>query len=263
MQQLKKAIKGNKKLSPYYAKIYNLMRLIKRLVTAGAYMRWSYLVLEDKKVIYIVMRKVACTSIKASMLQMESKDDYDVVVQNIKQTGRLLGKLDPVKHKDFYKFTFVRNPFERLISCYENKFHTDYELRKGDGRQLMFDAYLLGYLQKDRGFSAFASRVCRIPDRIADHHIASQAFTIDGVGKGLEPDFVGHFEHLKEEYEPIRERFNFMPLPHHNKTPKAKNWMDYYDIETAKKVYKRYREDIERYGYGEVYEQLIEYLQTK
>lgn len=263
MQKLKSAIKANPKLMPYYEKAYKLAKLMRKLSTNGAYMAWAYVVLEEKKVIYIAMRKVACTSIKTSMLHMESNERNSVISHAVRDSGYLYGKLDREAYKDYFTFTFVRNPFERLISLYENKYHTDYELNKQNGGRLMFDDYLLGYLQKDRGFHSFVKRVCHIPDRLADHHFASQAFTIDRMGQGIQPDYVGKFEHLVMDYEPIRERFDFLPLPHHNKTPKANDWMDYFDLKTAQRVYRRYREDIERFGYQQTYEQLLEHIKAR
>lgn len=261
MQKLRSAIKRNPRLMPHYRKAYNLINMLKRLIADSVYMDWSYLVLDEQKVAYIVIQKVACTSIKASMISMESGENYLAVNKAIRRTGHVLPKLDPATHGQYYVFTFVRNPFERLISCYENKFHTDRAIPGKTG--MKFEAYLMGYLGKDRGFKSFARRVCRIPDRISDHHFASQSFMIDRMGQNPKPDFVGHYERLQEEYEPIRERFGFMPLPHHNKTPKALKWMDYYDIPTAQRVYRRYREDIERFGYRETYEQLLVYLGSR
>lgn len=260
MQKVKTAIKRNPRLMPAYRMSYRLFTMLKRLSTNKMYMKSSYLVLDDLKVAYIVMQKVACTSIKASMINMKSSADYLAVNNYIRKTGHVVSKLDPDAHRQYFVFTFVRNPFERLISCYENKYHTDRALRRST---MKYDDYLMGYLSKDKGFKSFARRVCRIPDRISDDHFVSQSFLIDRMGQNPKPDFVGHFERLREEYEPIRERFGFMPLPHHNRTPKAMNWMDYYDLPTAESVYRRYREDIERFGYQETYEQLLEHLRSK
>ena len=265
MQKLKSAVKRDPRLRSHYDKAYNLLKLLKRLIRGKAYMDWSYLVLDDQKVAYIVMQKVACTSIKASMVSMESDEDYLSVSESIRKTGHVIPKLDPAAHGEYYLFTFVRNPFERLISCYENKYHTNRDIvgSMENGGSVKFHAYLMGYLAKDRGFRSFAKRVCRIPDWISDHHFVSQSFIIDRQGQAPKPSFIGHYERLNEEYEPIRERFGFMPLPHYNKTPRAMMWMDYYDIPTAQKVYRRYREDIERFGYQETYERLLEHLKNR
>jgi chondroitin 4-sulfotransferase 11 len=261
------------KLRAYVGKYPRLMELwhytgrfvdtLRRLCERGAYMSWSYLISDEKKVIYIVMQKVACTSIKASMAGIQSDENYLSVIDTIRSTGRVVSAIDTAACDGYFVFTFVRNPFERLVSCYENKYHTDRKLLSKNMRHMKFDYYLLGYLRKDRGFLHFARRVCRIPDRLADHHFINQGFLIDRMGQNPKPDFVGHFERLEEEYEPIRQKYGFLPLPHHNKTPKARSWMDYYDLPTAKMVYRRYKKDIERFGYQDTYAQLISHLEAK
>ena len=261
MQQLKQTVKRFPRLERYSHHLGRMINLVKRLVKQGAYMGWSYLVLDEEKVVYLVIQKVACTSIKASMVSLDSTEYYTDVIKAIRRTGRTATSLNARDYRDYFVFTFVRNPFMRLISCYENKYHP--KRRPGQSTRLKYDHYLMGYLRKDRGFRSFARRVSRIPDRIADSHFASQSFMIDRMGQNPAPNFVGHFEHLAEEYEPIRKKYGFMPLPHHNPTKKATFWMDYYDLPTARRVYQRYKKDVERFGYQSSYEELIEYLRSK
>jgi chondroitin 4-sulfotransferase 11 len=262
LQQLKQAVKRFPRLERYSHYLGRMINLLKRLVKQGAYMGWSYLVLDEEKVLYLVNQKVACTSIKASMVNLDSNEYYVDVIRAIRRTGHTATSLNARDYRDYFVFTFVRDPFTRLISCYENKYHP--KSRPGQSaHHLKYDYYLMGYLRKDRGFRSFARRVSWIPDRIADNHFASQSFIIDRMGKNPTPNFIGHFERLEEEYEPIRKKYGFMPLPHHNPTEKAAFWMDYYDLSTARRVYRRYRKDIERFGYQSTYEALIEYLKSK
>lgn len=261
MQRLKQALKRYPRLEHYSHYLGRMIYMVKRLVKQGAYMGWSYLVLDEEKVIYLVIQKVACTSIKASMVNLDSNEYYLDVIREIRQTGHTATYLNAREYRDYFVFTFVRDPFTRLVSCYENKYHPTRKPKPND--HLKYDYYLMGFLRKDRGFRSFARRVSWIPDRIADSHFASQSFMIDRMGQNPKPNFIGHFERLEEEYEPIRQKYGFMPLPHHNPTKKATYWMDYYDLPTAKRVYKRYKKDIERFGYQATYDALIEYLKAK
>ncbi len=77
-----------------------------------------------------------------------------------------------------YKFTFVRNPFDRLYSCYMGKYHTAYG--KGTDFYGEFDYYLLGYLKRDKGFENFVDKIFKIPDAWSDRHFKSQYFLIFG-----------------------------------------------------------------------------------
>ncbi len=261
MQRLKQEVKRFPRLERYSHHLGRMINLVKRLVSQGAYMGWSYLVLDDEKVVYLVIQKVACTSIKASMVNLDSDEHYLSVIKAIRRTGHTVTALNAQDYRDYFVFTFVRNPFIRLISCYENKYHP--KRKPGQTAPLKYDHYLMGYIRKDRGFRSFARRVSRIPDRIADSHFASQSFMIDRMGQNPVPNFIGHFERLAEEYEPIRKKHDFMPLPHHNPTEKAVYWMDYYDLPTARRVYRRYKKDVERFGYRSSYDELIAYLKSK
>lgn len=58
------------------------------------------------------------------------------------------------------------------------------------------------------------------------------------------------------------EEYGLSPLENHNRTQKD-NWMDYYTLDSAKKVYHRYKKDIIKFGYTEEYKELISYLKHK
>ncbi len=247
-------------------RLHDLRICLKGLIDHGSYMDRLYFVAEEKKLIYVSNCKAASSSIKASMLSLGEQENYHLVNGIAKKSGHFLSNIAPDAFPGYYRFSYVRNPFERLVSCYENKYHSDKELLGWDGRRekgLYFDRYLLGVLAKDRGFARFAKRVCRIPDMLSDRHIVSQYYMLHQKGREV-ASFVGRFEDLPHAYEPIREKYGLAPLPHYNKTQAdKKSWMDRYDLDTAERVYRRYRRDIESYGYRADYERLIEYLKGR
>ncbi|MDO4547832.1 MAG: sulfotransferase family 2 domain-containing protein [Clostridia bacterium] len=233
--------------------------MLSRIVKNGTYPHRVYVYREDSKVMYLSISKSACTSIKASMLSLGEKSSYMKVHREIKgATDSQLFNINTADYPDYFKFTFVRNPFDRLASLYKNKYHTDKKLLGTELKHLYFDYYLFGFLRKDRGFASFARRVCMIPDVMSDKHFVSQSF----LTKKGNFDFTGRFENLVEEYEPIREKYGFGELSVYNSTHKG-NWMDYYDVKTAKRVYKRYKKDIEQYGYEDEYRELLACLEAK
>ena len=236
--------------------------LVRRVAKYGAYERRTYLLRPDLKLLYLSLSKSACSSIKASMLSLKEQDNYQKLHSVIAREGDQQYDLDLSRYADYYKFSVVRNPFDRLVSCYVNKYHTDKALLGTDMTHLYFDYYLMGYLRKDKGFAHFARRVCRIPDVFADKHLICQARQIYGKGTRTALDFVGRFERLSEDYGAIQQKYGLAPLPVYNKTGKG-NWMDYYDLQTAARVYKRYRRDIEMFGYEGAYAELVDYLKKK
>lgn len=76
------------------------------------------------------------------------------------------------------------------------------------------------------------------------------------------PNYIGKFENLEEDWNFLQDKFSLGDLPHKNATPKD-DWRDYYDIETAKLVYKIYKKDFEAFGYENEYQRLLEYLKKK
>lgn len=166
-------------------------------------------------------------------------------------------ELDQVTNS-YYKFTFVRNPFKRLVSCFEDKCiqHPD---------DICWDSYLFRDLFRVRDFNQFVRRFFLLPGCLDEPHFAGQYRLIYDKGDKCLVDFVGKVENIKEEYEPIRERFNLLPLSHTNRAASltGKYWMDYYTPFTAWLVYRKYKKDFIAFGYEDEYTKLKEYLKGK
>jgi hypothetical protein len=188
------------------------------------------------------------------LINEKVKDSYEIH----KKKFNVIYKLNP-EHNYFFKFAFVRNPFDRLVSCYESKYHND-KIKRPNG-PFIFDKYLFGALKNDKGFENFAKRICLIPDMFADRHFQSQYFQIYKNKKNT-LDYVGKFENIAEDFDFIKNKFKLNDLPHYNKSGN-KNWMDYYDLKLARKIYKRYKKDFIHFGYSGEYEKLNVFLNQK
>jgi len=236
--------------------VYLFAKGLFNLIKCGLFFPIGHIDMPQKQITYISVPKAACSSVKASMANRQFKDDYSVHFA-------LRDQYEPVNTaRNYFIFSFVRNPFDRLVSCYESKYHHDPEAAApGKPQHLAYDHYLLGFLSKDKGFGHFAKKVCFIPSRFAEEHFRSQYLTLYRRGRCI-ADFVGKFENLSADYEPIREKYNFAPLAHYNKSGKG-DWRDYYTPETAKLVYRKYRKDFEVFGYADEYEKLLAYLKAK
>ena len=234
----------------------NVQQCVKRY---GTYPYPKYMVLEDKRLVYLEVPKVANCSIKGSMLKQSFQDDYSVQNESLKYTVHVLGK----RYKDYYRFTFVRNPFERLVSCYESKYHKD---KKMIGtpymKEMTYEYYLFGYLRKDRGFTNFICRIALIPNAYKDHHFKPQTSIVYNADGKCNVDFVGRYEHLEKEFEKIISKYELGKLPMYNKT-QYKNYMDYYNVFTARLAYFIYKDDINKFGYEEEYKRLLKYVKNK
>src|SRR5829696_9353175 len=103
--------------------------------------KYKYIVHHDRRFIYLFIHKVASASVKAALLPFFDLDKEDPRFWQLSPDGtrfllvhklfsasahsihkeRLLEGLDH-EYRDYFKFAFVRNPWDRLLSCYFNKF---------------------------------------------------------------------------------------------------------------------------------------------
>lgn len=233
--------------------------LIKNLCKYGVCQPRNFLPVKRKRVVYLEMPKVANTSIKASILGYQNLED-SITIQII-ASEQIVHELNE-KQKDYFKFTFVRNPFERLVSCYESKYKTDQKYLGKELEHLWYDYYLFGYIKKDKGFDSFVRKIYRIPNCLKDFHFIPQYNIIFDKKKQCMVDYVGKIENIDKVYPKLCKKYMFDELPHMNRSEK-KTWMDYYTKKTAQMVYQMYRKDIVKFGYTNEYKKLIKYLSEK
>lgn len=197
--------------------------------------------------------KAGSTSIKATLLNLNEGERPHKIFNE-----RTVKEVD--NPEDYFTFTVVRNPFERIISCYKNTIkRTNSEWMKG---------YLFGYLYSSKDFKQFVKRIRWIPAFFHEPHLAPYYNIIykRRMGRPQEakrvPDFICRMENLTENWQYLKERFDLNDLQYRN-VSKSDNWMDYFDEETAKLVYKFYKKDILAFGYEGEYQKLLTYIKQK
>ena len=163
----------------------------------------------------------------------------------------------------YFVFTFVRNPFIRIISCYRDK----YNVSPDNDDRLTFSYKIFPYINSVKSFSDFVARVCKTPYIYLDRHFTPQFLFLEDFKKeGGEVDFIGKLEDIQRDFEPIRKKYNLLPLEHMNTSKsnlRNKSWRDYYTPKTATLIYEKYRRDFEDFGYEEEYRNLLDYLEKK
>lgn len=128
----------------------------------------------------------------------------------------------------YFKFSFVRNPWDWQVSLYhyilehpENRGHAETK-EMGSFRNFVFSREKLSFTQTS----------CLVDEN-----------------GSLLVDFVGKFENLDEDFRSICQKVCISArLPHINKS-KRTDYRDYYDAETREVTARLYAEDIERFGY--------------
>ena len=130
----------------------------------------------------------------------------------------------PNDHSNCFKFAFVRNPWDRLVSTWKDKVQKQWD------EQYEYPQFRIQFYKQFKGGS-FKEFVIWIGLNGADHedHIRQQTSLIpyDLV------DFIGRFENLQEDFDIVCDKIGIpqQQLSHKNKT-NHKHYTEYYDGET-------------------------------
>ncbi len=150
-----------------------------------------------------------------------------------------------------FVFSFVRNPFTRLLSCYKEKIEAPSFAKKRLCEKLGLDRdYPLSLLE-------FLRAIQTIPDEQDDNHWRPQ---YRNLLIGLVPvNFVGYIEHFEPHFAEVSKRLNLAgPIqerrPH--KTNASKSLHEVFTPEAIDLVLAKYRPDFELFGYSTRLDQL-------
>jgi hypothetical protein len=137
--------------------------------------------------------------------------------------------LPPDLYARLFKFAFVRNPWDRLVSRYAQL------LRNPENPSR--------YRHKaEKGFKAF------LEWEIKRNKSHQYPYVCDREGKMI-LDFIGYYERLEEDFAEVCRRLNVEDkLPQANSS-KHEDYRSYYDETTRQMVAEHCRRDIELFGY--------------
>ncbi|WP_013325563.1 sulfotransferase family protein [Gloeothece verrucosa] len=232
-----------------------------RLWRYGELVPQTRYVFTDRKLIYLVVQKVACTSIKTTIARsygIKVQQEEDIHLDQFLQSK--LGRPKKNEYPEYTIFSFVRNPYDRLVSCYRDKV-LDVKQRYSVP---YFDTklgYYPYYIPHDISFAEFVQIIVKIPDYLADNHFKSQYAILSSYGKLL-PDFIGRMETLQQDWEKLAKTYNFdVNLAHLNSTQKT-SFSKYYTQELVDLVYQRYQKDFEHLGYSQAKQALRQKIEN-
>ena len=141
----------------------------------------------------------------------------------------------------YFKFTFVRNPWDRLVSSY--CFLKKGGLTKDDRR---WASNVLAPYEDFEGFVKGWVQPKNIETKI--HFVPQHRFICDSEGR-IRVDFLGRFERVAEDWREISQRLELpTELGHHNRS-RHRHYAEFYTPETAAIVAEVYARDIELFGY--------------
>lgn len=135
--------------------------------------------------------------------------------------------------QDFFTFTLVRNPWDRMVSYYhwlrdQNFDHISVKMAKA----LSFRDFVID----ERSQAALKNNPARAYMRCADGHERCNSYI--------------RIEDFEDDAEPLFAHLGFrLSLPHTNRSDRLKSYQSYYDAETAEVILRCCSDDINRFSY--------------
>lgn len=210
---------------------------------------------DEHRFVYIETPKAGCTIVKLTLLELfpelyegerpevsHAHRAFENTEHRISKRALAAGLRDG-EYEDHLCFSFVRNPWDRLLSCYRSKIRADVVA-------LNRTEYEGGVLYPGMTFREFAEVACATPDEDANMHFRAQAPMLCGPGGNLLVDYVGRFESLSRDFAEVCGRLGLnLELPPDTKSRKE-DYRESYDARLQKMVARRYGVDIEKFGYS-------------
>jgi hypothetical protein len=155
------------------------------------------------------------------------------------------------KYQDYFRFCIVRNPWDRVLSCYINKINPDKNyndkwFKNGVALSLVNFKVFKGGMS----FEDFIYALKDIPDNKADNHFRSQHMFIVDKNGNLLVNYIGRFEDITTAFEHICQKMGLSDIvfPHLLKSDHEK-YRSYYNDRLIDIVSERYSTDIDMFGY--------------
>ena len=228
---------------PFY-----LQKIIFNIVFLPKLIQWKYRLYKSedkvgsikafdiKKSIFIHIPKAAGVSVKRSIFG-----------ENFQAGHHFLYKYELIfSKKDFnnyFKFTIVRNPWDRLFSAYNF-------LSKG-GLTDEDHNWFQDNLSKYKDFDDFVKKWVNRKNIYRYTHFIPQYHYIRSSKRKIGVDFIGKLENIESDFIYISNKLNLgeINLKYINKTEGKANYKKYYNEQTIQIVRQVYKQDIELFNY--------------
>jgi len=200
----------------------------------------------ESKCLYITNHKAANTTISSTL-------------ENLGFTNRGQHELEDLNN--FFVFSFVRNPFSRIVSRY---LHLTYFLKEqkkiAKNRGLVLGSWaernfndFFKVMKLDESADNFSfTNFTKFAMETHDNHWMVQFELLKKYSNiNVENfNFIGRFENLQEDFNTVCDKIGIprQKLPRENAT-EHKHYTEYYDDETREIVANKYAKDIEYFGY--------------
>jgi hypothetical protein len=243
------------------------LEFYENMITSGYEANSLLNVLPRHKLIYVGVPKAASTRIRRTLARINGR-----FMRSLKPSRRSMYRgpcglrnitIDTLfrlaTNPDVLRFSFVRNPYARVVSCWADKF-ADKPLIGGD---VFIEAYLAIRREIDAdlpagpdrtlSFAEFAAFAAATATARHDIHLQAQddilrmpGIELDMIGKveTFDADFVRVLDYVNASDAIRRDAAIAINKSHHN------DWPTYYTPDLADRIYRAYECDFDRFGYA-------------
>ena len=200
------------------------------------------MIINDKyKFIFVHIQKTAGTSITDALFKIPE-------TYQLHHSHSILNTINIEDYKDYFKFCFVRNPFDRLISWYnmilQKGFHNDWSKYILENSTNFSEFLELTDIIIERNPLELQSQV----DYTKSISFNQLDYISDNLGN-IQCDFIGRFENINDDFNILSQMLNIkLELNNLNKF-KHNHYKDYYNQIDLEKVSNLYKRDIEYFNY--------------
>jgi len=182
------------------------------------------MVSDEHKVVFVHIPRTGGTSIEKSFGFFYRGKNIKENIEKHLSSKQILKSIGINKWNKYFKFSFVRNPWDYMVSIFSMP-----NYRKGIN------------IKSGESFKHFLSKYKPAPWEKFNFH--------DYINKEL--DFVGKFENREKDLKIISKMIGFK-IKHkiHWRKTDHKHYSYYYDEETKSIVYEMFKEDILKYNYS-------------
>lgn len=177
--------------------------------------------------------KNACSSVRQIIRkQIEGKDDIEYDLKKLKKLPKI-NYINIHRFQDYFWFAFLRNPFDRVISAYNDK------VLGKQGDEIYKALYNPGM-----SFTDFITYISITSDEYIDWHLKSQNYYIGRYLKNM--NYIGMVENFKKNIEEIKKKINNNYTVDHLRKTAPFDRVKYFQNPKLKKIIKtRYKRDFE------------------
>jgi Sulfotransferase family len=199
------------------------------------------MIIRSKRLIFVHVQKTGGNSIASALGEPPDCPEKHFLARDLREC------YGSNVWNDCFKFAFVRNPWDRLVSWW-SMIKGNREAYENGTPANNFQSFVLS---RSTTFEEFLDCDQEIIDVDGPKWIyRNQIDYLTDTSDRLIVDFVGRFESIQQDFETVMETTlgQSYTLPHFNRSTHH-HYSKYYDFAMAKKVEARFARDIAAFGY--------------